>query len=95
MHHDAAGRSAAGVVDERDQTCQIDVSPMQHTVTVSRDDTANRLLLRPPRSRRLTRADRPALARNIELLARRGGPIDDEIPFRPSEADPPNELDAA
>ena len=34
VHHDAAGRPVAGVVDERGQTCQLDVSPMQHVATV-------------------------------------------------------------
>ena len=36
MHDDAAGRPVACGIDERDQAGQLDVSPMQHFVTVPR-----------------------------------------------------------
>ena len=36
MHHDAAGRPVAGVLNECDETRQLDVSPVQHAVTVPR-----------------------------------------------------------
>ena len=34
VHHDAAGRPAAGVLDECGQARQLDASPMQHVATV-------------------------------------------------------------
>jgi hypothetical protein len=36
MDHDTAGRPAAGILDERSQTRQLDISPMQHVATVPR-----------------------------------------------------------
>ena len=40
VHHDAAGRPVAGVLDERGQARQLDVSPMQHVATVPRGGAA-------------------------------------------------------
>jgi hypothetical protein len=43
VHHEAAGRPCAGLLDERGQASQLHRSPMQHAVTVPRDSPA-----RPP-----------------------------------------------
>ena len=48
MHHHAAGRPAAGVLNQCDQTRHLDVSTMQHVVTVPRHRHAGVALSGPP-----------------------------------------------
>lgn len=63
VHHDAAGRSVAGVVDERGQSRQLEVSPMQHAVTVPRAGAPGPPSYALQQTRHFDRVDRPGTQR--------------------------------